>query len=114
MPIFAGAWTEQQNRIPTGDIYMVGPAFYVALGERFSFGPTTGGYLWANLGDRRQGWIDLGFFAQYALIRNVENQFIFTAGMQVITQWLGSTQLAQGGYNPAKLAPYLTFGKEFG
>lgn len=114
MPIFAGFHTEQQRRIPSGEAYMVGPAFYVALGERFSFGPTTGGFLWANFGDRRQGWIDLGFFAQYALIRNVENQFIFTAGLQVLTQWLGSTQISQGGYDPARLSPYLTFGKEFG
>jgi hypothetical protein len=110
-----------------------GAGLNVALADRLMVGLNQGGYavahfstdrerLLARLGlpvresDRgglREGWLNLGGYAQYTLIADVPNQFLLSAGLRVEAP-LGATQLFQGGANPAYLAPYLTLGKEFG
>ncbi|MFO0866616.1 MAG: hypothetical protein U0744_18580 [Gemmataceae bacterium] len=60
----------------------------------------------------RQGWLNLGGFAQYMVYQNVEGQAFATVGLR----WeapCGSQDMFQGR-GPAYLAPYLTVGKEFG
>jgi hypothetical protein len=120
--------------LPSGNmqVYGGGP-MAIALSDRLCIGLNDGGYAVArfssdrerilrNLGlpipdvDRggeRHGWLNLGGYAQYTLIADVERQFLLTAGLR----WeapAGSTRIFQGGANPAYLAPYVTAGKEFG
>ena len=63
-------------------------------------------------GGSRDGFLNLGGFAQYTLVQDVEDQFLLTGGLR----WeapCGSHEVFQG-HGPAHLAPYLTAGKEFG
>jgi hypothetical protein len=113
-PLFIGDWTVGSNRVPSGDAQGYGAGLSIAIGERFEIGLNHGGYIMSDFRQSRHGFLNTGGFAQYSLIRDVEDQFIFTAGLQVTTPWLGSTQLLQGGTEPYYLAPYFTFGKEFG
>jgi hypothetical protein len=133
-PMFGSAWMSANNRfLPSGDLQVYGAGVNVALSDRLMVGLNQGGYgvahfsnererLLAKLGlpildkDRsgpREGWLDLGGYAQYTLIADVPNQFLFTAGVRWVAP-VGATQLFQGGANPAYLAPYLTAGKEYG
>jgi hypothetical protein len=60
----------------------------------------------------RSGFLNVGGFAQYTLIENVEDQFLLTGGLR----WeapCGSHEVFQG-HGPAEMAAYLTAGKEFG
>ena len=63
-------------------------------------------------GGSRDGFLNLGGFAQYTLVQDVEDQFLLTGGLR----WeapCGSHEVFQG-HGPAHLAPYLTAGKELG
>ena len=134
VPMFGSAWVSANNPLlPSGTLQVYGPALNVALSDRLSVGLNQGGYAVANFssdraqilrnlglpipdrfrGGEREGWLNLGGFAQYTLIADVPNQFLLTAGLRVEAP-SGATQLFQGGANPAYLAPYLTLGKEFG
>ncbi len=62
--------------------------------------------------NRRAGWLDIGGYAQYTVIRDVPNQFLATVGLGW-TAPTGSSSIFQGS-PPAYLSPYLTAGKEFG
>jgi hypothetical protein len=136
-PIFGSEWISSAAPIPDGNAQLYGPAITVALSDRLAVGLNQGGYVDAHLssspGQRaailrdellanrfpgvdfsgdRSGWLNLGGFAQYTLIQDVENQFLLTGGLR----WeapCGSHEVFQG-YGPCELAPYLTAGKEFG
>lgn len=134
-PIFGSAWLKTEPPIPDGDVQLYGPALTIALSERLAVGLSQGGYATAHLnrnpdprfanrpiaarffeargfGGERDGWLNLGGFAQYALVENVDDQFILTGGLR----WMapaGSHELFQG-HGPLELAPYMTFGKELG
>lgn len=112
-PVFGDANFTGRRRFEGGTAHSYGAGLSVALSERFVVGLSKGGYAETNFFRNRDGWLDLGGFAQYSLIRDVENQFIFSVGAQVLTPWLGSSDLFQGT-SPSYLAPYFTFGKEFG
>jgi hypothetical protein len=61
---------------------------------------------------QREGWLNLGGFAQYRLLPDEAAQFLLTAGMR----WeapSGSKAIFQG-IGPVHLAPYVTAGKGFG
>lgn len=60
----------------------------------------------------RQGWLNIGGFAQYMVYQNPEAHSFLTAGLRVEVP-CGSQDLFQGR-GPAYLAPYLTAGKELG
>ncbi len=133
-PMFGSAWANGNSAaLPDGNMQAYGAGLTVALSDRLAVGLSQGGYAVVNLssnrvgilnslglpvpdreaGGLREGWLNLGGFAQYTLIADVERQFLLTAGMR----WeapSGATQLFQGGANPAYLAPYVTVGKEFG
>jgi hypothetical protein len=68
--------------------------------------------LLGNFDHDRDGWLNLGGFAQYTLIADVEEQFLLTAGLHYATP-SGSYSMFQGR-GPVYLAPYVTAGKEFG
>jgi hypothetical protein len=132
--MFGSSWASGSGPIlPDASAQVYGAGIYVALSDRLSIGLCQGGYgvlhvdsgrqgVLARLGlpvpdrDRggqREGWLNLGGFAQYTVIANVEKQFLVTAGLR----WeapSGATQLFQGGANPVYLTPYVTLGKEFG
>ena len=133
--MFGNGWISADHSIlPSGtlQVYGGGP-MAIALTDRLCFGFNDGGYAVAHfsrdranllqrlglpvpdrdVGGQREGWLNLGGYVQYTLIADVANQFILTAGLR----WeapIGTTQIFQGGANPAYLAPYLTAGKEFG
>jgi hypothetical protein len=133
-PIFGSTWTSSVPALPSANIWIPGGAgIYLALSERLSVGINQGGYIIADFSrgqpgpfaDRfghlrnrldfsgqREGWLDLGGFAQYTLIQNVADQFLLTAGLRW-TAPIGSSAVFQGN-GPANLAPYLTAGKAFG
>jgi hypothetical protein len=133
-PIFGSAWFSSAAPLPDGDMQLYGPALTVALSERFAVGLNQGGFAAVHLnrnqreqlalldplgrfrdveaGGLRTGWLNLGGFAQYTLVQDVEDQFLLTGGLR----WeapCGSHEVFQG-HGPVHLAPYLTAGKEFG
>jgi hypothetical protein len=123
VPIFGSAWIRNDTILPNLDAQIYGPAISVALTERFCVGANQGGYAFINIdriqgprgrefGGTREGWVNLGGFAQYTLIQDVENQFVATAGVRLIVP-SGSYEIFQGR-GPTQMAPYLTLGKELG
>lgn len=133
-PIFGSAWLQTPAPLPDGNFQVYGPAMSVALTDRLSIGLNQGGYAHASFsrdqlarlrrldpqgrfrnvedGGSRDGWVNLGGFAQYTLIEDVPNQFLLTAGLRLEVP-CGSHEIFQG-YGPAEMAPYVTVGKEFG
>jgi hypothetical protein len=141
VPIFLDGWVSSTPTLPSLNSQVYGPAISLALSDRLGVGINQGGYevLEVNRGDRRfpllsdgrhpllaqrlrdrgqqfggtrDGFLNVGGFAQYTFIEDVENQFLATAGVRVIVP-MGSYEVFQGK-GPAQLAPYLTVGKELG
>jgi hypothetical protein len=111
-PVFGSTWTTAFPPLATGDFQVYGAGLSVALSDRLSLGLSKGGYAVAHYIHDRDGWLNLGGFVQYTLIRDVPDQFLFTAGIQ----WeapTGESSVFQG-HGPAYLAPYVTAGKECG
>jgi hypothetical protein len=111
-PVFMSTWVSPYGKLPEGNVQLYGAGLNVALSERLSIGLNQGGYAQANFDHYRQGWLNLGGFAQYTLIEDVPHQFLLTVGLR----WeapSGEAEVFQG-HGPPDLAPYLTIGKEFG
>jgi hypothetical protein len=132
-PIFLGNWVNTIPALPSGNAQGYGAGLNVALTDRLSFGLNQGGYATADFsrdrpglfrdrfgvlrdrrdfGGEREGWLNIGGFIQYTLIQDVPNQFLLTAGLRLEVP-SGSSAVFQG-FGPPHMAPYLTFGKEFG
>jgi hypothetical protein len=112
-PVFVSNWISPYGKIlPSGNVQLYGAGVYLALSERLSVGLNQGGYAVADVRQVRQGWLNLGGFAQYTVIQNVPGQFLLTTGLR----WVAPTGEAVvfQGHGPAQLAPYLTMGKGFG
>ncbi len=111
-PLFISNWVTPYGKLPSGDVQLYGAGVYAALSERLSVGLNQGGYAVTDLRKVRQGWLNLGGFAQYTVIQNVPGQFLLTSGLR----WEAPTGEAVvfQGHGPAQLAPYLTMGKGFG
>jgi len=112
LPIYAYSSVRGLKPLPDGEISMIGPALSIAITERLNIGLTSGGPALTSFPNHRSGWLDIGGYAQYTVIRDVPNQFIATAGLGWTTS-SGSSSIFQGE-PPWKLAPYVTVGKEFG
>src|SRR5262249_30979460 len=116
-PMFGSSWVTTSPRLPAADFQLYGAGLNLALTDRLSIGLNQGGYAVAHIdrrfgGGTREGWLNLGGFAQYTLIQDVPDQFLFTTGLRCEVP-SGSRELFQGR-GPAHLAPYVTVGKEFG
>jgi hypothetical protein len=111
-PVFGSAWTSSFGPLPSGNVQLYGAGISVALSERLEIGLNNGGYAVSHFRTTRDGWLDLGGFAQYTLIRDVDHQFLLSGGLQWIAP-SGEAEVFQG-HGPAELATYLTAGKEFG
>jgi hypothetical protein len=141
-PLFGSAWFSSAPALPDGDMQVYGPAITVALSDRLAVGLNQGGYAAIQLsgtqrarilndprlaalaadrrdrlrdiasGGERDGFLNLGGFAQYTLIEDVPDQFLLTGGVRLEVP-CGSHEVFQG-YGPAHMAPYLTAGKEYG
>jgi hypothetical protein len=133
-PIFGAGWASGNSPLlPDASAQLYGVGLTVALSDRFAVGLNQGGYAVMDInsarerlreklglpvsdrdrGGNREGWLNLGGFAQYTLIADVPNQSILTAGMR----WeapSGTEQVFQGGASPTYLSPYLTAGQAFG
>jgi hypothetical protein len=110
-PMYINTSMSAIRPFPAGSINAAGPGLNLALSERLNIGVTKGAYVWTDFRKTREGWLDLGGYAQYTLIRDVPNQFLVTIGLGW-TAPSGSSSLFQGA--GADLNPYVTFGKEFG
>lgn len=111
-PVFGSIWTTGFPPLPSGDFQIYGAGLSLALSDRLSFGLSKGGYAVGHYDRERDGWLNLGGFFQYTLIRDVPDQFLLTGGLQ----WeapTGESSVFQG-HGPAYLAPYITGGKECG
>jgi hypothetical protein len=111
-PAFSSTWTSAFPPLSSGDMQAYGAGLSVALSDRLSLGLSKGGYVTSHFDKTHDGWLNLGGYVQYTLIRDVPNQFLFTGGIQ----WeapTGESSVFQG-HGPAYLAPYITGGKEFG
>jgi hypothetical protein len=112
-PIYSHTWMSAIRPLAAGgDVNVTGPGLNIALTERLNVGLSNGGYVWTDFRKTRAGWLDLGGYVQYTVIRDVPNQFLATAGLGW-TAPSGSSAVFQGS-PPASLAPYATIGKEFG
>jgi hypothetical protein len=112
-PIFEATWTKAFPALPGGNIQLYGAGLNAALSDRLCVGLNQGGYAVSHFSDKsREGWLNLGGFVQYTLLEDVPNQFLLTAGLH----WEAPTGEADvfQGHGPAKLAPYVTVGKECG
>ena len=133
-PIWGNTWFSTSGALPGGEISLIPSAgMYVALSEKVSVGLNQGGYGFVDFDldktgkfiDRfgklrqrrefsgeREGWLNIGGFAQYTVIEDPANQFLVTAGLR----WevpTGSKDIFQGR-GPVKLSPYVSLGKEIG
>jgi hypothetical protein len=81
-PVFLGTWVNGDRPLGDGNVQVYGAGLNVALSERLSFGLNQGGYATAKFRENRDGWLNLGGFAQYTLIQDVPNQFLLTAGLR--------------------------------
>jgi hypothetical protein len=141
-PIFLSSWVSSVPAVPDGDIQLYGAALTVALSDRLAVGLNQGGFADVHLsrdqlrrivsdprfqnvrpdrraqlidiasGGNRDGFLNLGGFAQYTFIQDVPNQFLLTGGIRLEVP-CGAHEVFQG-YGPAEMATYLTAGKEFG
>jgi hypothetical protein len=111
-PLFISNWTNAFPPLPGGDVQLYGGGLTVAASDRLAIGLNQGGYADAHYNRDRNGWLNLGGFAQYTLIADVPNQFLLTVGMR----WEAPTGEADvfQGHGPVHLAGYATVGKEFG
>lgn len=133
VPIFGSAWVATSAALPDLDMQVYGPAISLALTDRFCVGLNQGGYAFAHIdrndprrpllarlarnrgrefGGTREGFLNLGGYAQYTLIEDVESQFLATVGARLVVP-CGSYEIFQGR-GPALLSPYFTVGKEIG
>ena len=80
-PIYGHTSMGAIRPFPSGTINVGGPGLNVALTERLNVGLTKGAYIWTDFRKTREGWLDLGGYVQYTVIRDVPNQFIATAGL---------------------------------
>jgi hypothetical protein len=132
-PLFLSSWVGTSPALPDLNGQVYGPAISVALSDRFCVGLNQGGYAVINtdrndnrhplldllaktrgqeFGGTRDGFLNVGGYAQYTLIEDVENQFLATVGVRMVVP-CGSHEVFQG-YGPAIMAPYVTVGKELG
>jgi hypothetical protein len=134
VPIFASTWFGASRALTSGNAQVYGPAVDIALSERCSIGLNQGGYAVADFNGRqsgfftdrfgrlhnrleaatgqREGWLNMGGYAQYTFYEDVCNQCLATGGMRIEVP-MGSNEIFQGN-GPVYLAPYLSFGKGIG
>jgi hypothetical protein len=126
-PIFGTSSFNTAGPLPGGNFQLYGAGLTVALSERLAVGLNQGGYTTVHIdsaspafvartgrdfGGNRDGFLNLGGFAQYTFVEDEDRQFLVTGGVR----WeapCGSTEVFQG-HGPVHLAPYLTAGKELG
>jgi hypothetical protein len=109
-PIYTHSSMSPVRPFPDGTTNAAGLGLSVALTERLNIGLTKGAYAWTDFHKTREGWLDLGGYVQYTLIRDVHSQFLATVGLGW-TAPSGSSSVFQGS-PPANLNPYVTVGKE--
>lgn len=88
-PIFQSAWVKTPGALPNANFQVYGAGLNLALTERLCVGLNQGGFavmhidsgrfLGREFGGQRDGFLNLGGFAQYTLIEDVPNQFLLTA-----------------------------------
>src|SRR5262249_12558616 len=104
-PLTGATWVSPIPALPSGNIWIPPIAgLTVALSDRLAVGLNQGGYATADFnGDRHglyrdrfgvlhdragfagdhEGWLNLGFFAQYTLLEDVPGQSLVTVGLRV-------------------------------
>ena len=128
-PVFISSWWNPSGPLPGGNGQIYGAGLNLAITDRFSVGLNQGGGAVLNfspvatrfpqLDDRinsfrgtRVGWVNLGGFAQYTLVEDVEDRFLLTVGSRLEVP-TGESSVFQGHGQPV-LSPYFTVGKGWG
>ncbi|MFO0804236.1 MAG: hypothetical protein U0791_14080 [Gemmataceae bacterium] len=97
-----------------GDAQVYALQVNVALTERLTFIADKDGYadIKPQRGAATNGWLNLAAGLKYTLVRDVENQFLFTAGLMYEIP-TGEADALQG-HGSGVLTPFVTYGKQFG
>ncbi len=97
-----------------GNFQVVGLEFRVALTDRLTFLADKDGYAVLHLGDgsHTEGWLNINAGLRYLLIRDVEDQFLLSAGFTYEPR-TGESAVFQG-QGDGVLSVFTTAGKEFG
>jgi hypothetical protein len=85
----------------------------VAITDRLTFIADKDGYarIDPRQGAQTNGWLDLAAGFKYTIIRDVDNQFLFTAGL-MYEMPSGSSEVFQS-QGSGILTPFFTYGKQF-
>ena len=113
-PLFIAGWTRPGTPVVgRGDFQLYAAQARIALSERLAIIAEKDGILVINPegGRRLTGLAKLSVGAKYALIRDVENQFLLTSGVQVEVPTGTDDVFEDRGSN---LALFGSFGKAFG
>jgi hypothetical protein len=96
-----------------GDAQAYAMQVNIALTDRLTFIADKDGYtqLATHQLARTQGWLDLAAGLKYTIIRDVENQCLFTAGLMYEAP-SGAAQVFQN-QGSGIMTPFVTYGKEF-
>jgi hypothetical protein len=99
---------------PGGDFQIYATQAHVALTDRLSIGLEKSGYLdyHPKTGDHTTGWLNIAGSVKYVLIRDTEDQFLLSGGIQYETT-SGSARVFQGG-STGVFTGFVTTGKQFG
>jgi hypothetical protein len=114
-PLFVAHWIPPANALSDGDFQVYAAQIRVALSERLQFIAEKDGYavLRPTSGAPRQdGWLNLAAGLKYVLVRDVENQFLVSAGFQYEPQ-TGEAAVFQS-QGDGLMTVFGTVGKEFG
>ena len=82
-PLFVNNWIPRQHPLGGGDFQVYGLQVRAALTDRLSFVADKDGYavIDPGTGPKQDGWLNVNVGLKYALIRDVDNQFLFTVGL---------------------------------
>lgn len=113
--LFINNWIEDTHPVfGGGDFQAYGLQVRVALTERLSLIADKDGYAVINPAgaDEEDGWLNVAAGLKYLLIRDVENQFLLSAGFMYELQ-TGEASVFQS-HGSGTLSIFATAGKEFG
>ncbi|VTS04450.1 hypothetical protein [Tuwongella immobilis] len=109
-------WNQIPNNHPlAGNAQIYAVQANLAITERFSLLAEKDGYAVIdakNGSTTTEGWLSLNFGFKYALIRDVENQFLFTVGSTIEVP-TGAQDVLQNDHSGITTV-FATVGKEFG
>jgi hypothetical protein len=111
--LFVGDWIPSDHPFGGGDFQVYGLQVRLAVTDRLSIIADKDGYatIHPGRGADRTGWLDIAIGLKYALIRDVENQFLLVGGFQYEPP-TGESKVFQN-QGDGLFTGFLTIGKGF-